>query len=55
MADEKAKGAGTITEDALGENTVHITFLPEGKTVTFEHGKLPYEEIVHRDNMVVIV
>ena len=27
-----------------GENTVEVTFLPEGKTVTFEHGKLPYKD-----------
>ena len=38
-----------MTEDAPGENTisentVQVTFLPEGKTVTFEHGKLPYED-----------
>jgi len=30
--------------DAPGENTVEVTFLPEGKTVTFEHGKLPYKD-----------
>ena len=24
-------------------NTVQVTFLPEGKTVQFENGKLPYE------------
>ena len=39
---------GTATEEAPGENmkqenTVQLTFLPEGKTVQFEHGKLPYE------------
>ena len=44
MADEKTQGAGTATEDAPGENTVQVTFLPEGKTVQFEHGKLPYED-----------
>ncbi len=54
MSEEKTQSAGTITEDApdeknksneqpLGENTVQVTFLPEGKTVQFEHGKLPYE------------
>ena len=43
MADEKAQGASTATEDAPGENTVTVTFLPEGKTVQFENGKLPYE------------
>jgi 2Fe-2S ferredoxin len=44
MAEEKTQGAGTATEEAPGENTVQITFLPEGKTVQFEHGKLPYED-----------
>jgi ferredoxin, 2Fe-2S len=44
MADEKTQGAGTLTEDAPGENTVQVTFLPEGKTVEFENGKLPYED-----------
>ena len=43
MAEEKTQGAGTLTEDSPGENTVQVTFLPEGKTVQFEHGKLPYE------------
>src|SRR6202795_4058222 len=43
MLEENNKGAGTATEEAPGENTVQITFLPEGKTVQFEHGKLPYE------------
>ncbi len=28
--------------EAPGENTVEVTFLPEGKTVQFEHGKLKY-------------
>ena len=31
------------TEEAPGESTVTVTFLPEGKTVQFENGKLPYE------------
>ena len=44
MSDEKTQGAGAATEEAPGENTVQITFLPEGKTVQFEHGKLPYED-----------
>ena len=44
MAEDKTHGAGTMTEDApAGENTVQVTFLPEGKTVQFEHRKLPYE------------
>jgi 2Fe-2S ferredoxin len=46
MSEEKSQSAGTATEEApgentVGENTVQLTFLPEGKTVQFEHGKLP--------------
>ncbi|HVZ60802.1 MAG TPA: 2Fe-2S iron-sulfur cluster-binding protein, partial [Terriglobales bacterium] len=45
MTDEKTKGAGTTaTADAPGPNTVRVTFLPEGRTVEFEHGKLPYKD-----------
>jgi 2Fe-2S ferredoxin len=44
MADEKTHGGGTATEEALGPNTVRLTFLPENKTFEFEHGKLPYQE-----------
>src|ERR1700731_4858912 len=40
MAEEKSQGAGTATVEAPGQNTVQITFLPEGKTVQFERGKL---------------
>ncbi len=43
MPEEKTHGAGAATEDAPGENTVTVTFLPESKTVQFQHGKLPYE------------
>ena len=43
MAEDKTQGAGTIAEDSPAENVVEVTFLPEGKTVQFEHGKLPYE------------
>ncbi len=43
MSDEKTLGAGTATIEAPSENTVQVTFLPEGKTVQFENGKLPYE------------
>jgi len=42
MADENAKHGATATVDAPGENIVEVTFLPEGKTVQFEHGKLKY-------------
>jgi len=44
MADEKTKGSGTATAESPGENTVQLTFLPEGKTVEFEHDKLPYKD-----------
>jgi ferredoxin, 2Fe-2S len=44
MAQEKTDSTGTATADAIGENTVQITFLPEGKTVEFEHGSLPYKD-----------
>jgi 2Fe-2S ferredoxin len=51
MAEEKTHGAGTATEEApapgentISENTVQVTILPEGKTVQFEHGKLPYQD-----------
>src|SRR5271170_932698 len=48
MPEEKTYGTGTTTVDAPlvenNENTVEVTFLPEGKTVTFEHGKLPYKD-----------
>jgi 2Fe-2S ferredoxin len=44
MSEEKTQGAGTATEEAPGENTVQVTFLPEGKTVQFENGKLPYQD-----------
>jgi ferredoxin, 2Fe-2S len=44
MPDEKTHGGATATEEALGPNTVRLTFLPENKTFEFEHGKLPYQE-----------
>jgi ferredoxin, 2Fe-2S len=44
MAEQKTQGAGAATVDAPGDNTVQVTFLPEGKTVQFEHGKLPYKD-----------
>jgi len=42
MAEEKIQGGAASTVEAPGPNTVRITFLPEGKTVEFENGKLPY-------------
>ena len=44
MADEKTQGSGVATVEALGPNTVRVTFLPENKSFEFEHGKLPYQE-----------
>jgi 2Fe-2S ferredoxin len=44
MADEKTQGSGAATIEAPGTNTVRVTFLPNNKTVEFEHGKLPYCE-----------
>ena len=43
MSEEKNQGSGATTLEASGENTIEVTFLPEGKTVQFEHGKLPYQ------------
>jgi 2Fe-2S ferredoxin len=44
MPDEKTQGGGAATAEALGPNTVRLTFLPENKTFEFEHGKLPYQD-----------
>jgi ferredoxin, 2Fe-2S len=44
MADEKQQNTGAATAEPLGQNLVRITFLPEGKTVEFEHGKLDYQD-----------
>ena len=43
MLEENNQGAGTATEEAPGENTVQVRFLPEGKTVEFEYGTMPYD------------
>ena len=44
MPEEKNQSAGAVTVEASAANTLEITFLPEQKTVQFEHGKLPYKE-----------
>src|ERR1700735_2836148 len=41
---EKTQTSATATVDTPGENTVQVTFLPEGKTVEFDHDKLPYKD-----------
>jgi 2Fe-2S ferredoxin len=44
MAEEKNQTTGTATVEPPGPNTVRLTFLPEGRTVEFELGKLPYKD-----------
>jgi len=44
MPEEKTQSAGTATAEPLGTNTVRLTFLPEGKTVEYEKGTLPYKD-----------
>lgn len=45
MAEEKQQSGGTTTTaEAPGTNLVRVTFLPDGKTVEFEHGRLPYKD-----------
>lgn len=41
MSEQKSQSSGAVAE-AAKENLVQITFLPEGKTIEFEHGKLTY-------------
>ncbi|MGH9520930.1 MAG: 2Fe-2S iron-sulfur cluster-binding protein, partial [Terriglobales bacterium] len=43
MAEEQNKNTGTATAE-LSPNTARVTFLPEGRTVEFEIGKLPYKD-----------
>ena len=42
--EEKTQSGATATIEAPGENTVEVVFMPGGKTVQFEHGKLPYKD-----------
>ena len=44
MNDEKQQSGNSATATAEASGTVRITFLPENKTVEFEHGKLPYRD-----------
>ena len=44
MAEEKNQNTGTATAEPPGPNTIRVTFLPEGRTVEFENGKLPYKD-----------
>src|SRR5215475_12605566 len=43
MSEQKTQNSGaSAVADAPKENLVQVTFLPEGKTIEFEHGKLKY-------------
>ena len=45
MAGERTENdGGRATAEAISENLVRITFLPDNRTFEFEHGKLPYAE-----------
>lgn len=45
MSEEKTHNSGAVAVDPPpADNLVQITFLPSGKTVQFEHGKLPYQD-----------
>lgn len=55
MADEKTQSNGTtITAESTHENLVRITFMPENKTVEFEHGKLEYQDHGKRESILDI-
>jgi 2Fe-2S ferredoxin len=41
---QDAGSGATATAEPSGAGTVRITFLPENKTVEYEHGKLPYKD-----------
>ncbi|HYE24166.1 MAG TPA: 2Fe-2S iron-sulfur cluster-binding protein [Clostridia bacterium] len=44
MSETKNLNACGTAATEPGPNTVKLTFLPSGKSVEFEHGKLPYQE-----------
>ncbi len=52
MAEEKSDRSGTVTAEPAGENTVEVTFLPEGRSVQFEFGKLPYKDHGKRQSLL---
>ncbi len=53
MADEKTNAGNTLTiEGTNPANLVRVTFLPENKTVEFEHGKLNYQEHGKRESIL---
>lgn len=53
MAEEKTSGGNTTTVEGIApENLVRVTFLPENKTVEFEHGKLEYQDHGKRESIL---
>jgi hypothetical protein len=40
----KIRTFGTQSLGVIRENIIQVSFLPEGKTVSFAYGKLPYED-----------
>jgi 2Fe-2S ferredoxin len=53
MAEEKSNAGNTLTVEGINpQNLVRVTFLPENKTVEFEHGKLDYQEHGKRESLL---
>ena len=53
MAEEKNSAGNTLTVEGINpQNLVRVTFLPENKTVEFEHGKLDYQEHGKRESIL---
>jgi ferredoxin, 2Fe-2S len=53
MAEEKSSAGNTLTVEGINpQNLVRVTFLPENKTVEFEHGKLDYQEHGKRESIL---
>jgi ferredoxin, 2Fe-2S len=53
MAEEKNSAGNTLTVEGINpQNLVRVTFLPENKTVEFEHGKLDYQEHGKRESLL---
>jgi 2Fe-2S ferredoxin len=53
MAEEKSNAGNTLTMEGINpQNLVRVTFLPENKTVEFEHGKLDYQEHGKRESLL---
>jgi len=53
MAEEKSSAGNTLTVEGINpQNLVRVTFLPENKTVEFEHGRLDYQEHGKRESLL---